>query len=152
MAKSRRKAMKTLTQSKIVDIADYRDLKQGKELLRIAVVSPNKEMLEGLKTEFQDAINLESFDSRFAFEQALKAKDFDAAILDETSLGDDALQLCERVKRQQKMEDLVIFILSNSNAKDKVRSGLEKGCDEWLSTPDDFSGVHRLLKHHLSFR
>lgn len=151
VVKSKRKAIKDLALLKVVNISDYRELRQGKEQRSLALISDRSDLYEGLKAALPEFIEFERFDSRFSFEQALKAREWSGVLLDERSLKDDAIQLCEKIKRQNKMDDLVIFILSESADKDSVRKGLEKGCDEWVTKLDDHSGIIRLLSHHIDF-
>lgn len=148
--KSKKKAMKSLTQSKVVDIADFRSLQTGKEPQKVALVSADKNYAEELRGVLPEGLALLAFDSRFSFEQALKSNDFDALILDERNLHDDALSLCEKLKRQNHMDELIVLILSEDKSKEKVREGLEKGCDEWVTRVDDYTALARLLDHHLS--
>lgn len=150
--KSKRKAIKDLAQSKIVNISDYRELQTGQEAQRIAIVTPNQEYFEKLRQEFPEALHIERFEGRFAFEQSLKSQqEWDAVLLDERDLKDEALQICEKMKRQNRQEELVLFILSEDASKDRVRTGLEKGCDEWVTRVEDTSGIVRLLDHHINF-
>lgn len=152
MAKSKRKAIRSLTQSKVVDIADYRSLSVGKEVQNVACVSSSKELFAGLKDLLPESVNIQAFDGRFAFEQQLKSLEWDAVVIDQRDLKDEALALCERLKRQLQMEDLVVLVLSDDASKELVRLGLEKGCDEWITRLDDLSSVTRLLDHYLGFR
>jgi len=149
--KSKKKAIKDLTQSKVVNISDYRSLQKGQEGQKIALVSEDKALFEELKKLLPERIELKCLESRFALEQSLKnSEEWDAILLDERELKDEAISLCEKLKRQNKMEELVLFILSGTNEKDKVRAGLEKGCDEWISRPEDATGILRLLDHYLN--
>ena len=148
--KSKLKAIKDLTQGKIVDIGQYRSLYQGQEGQRVAVVTQDATLFEALQNQLPKKLQVMQFDGRFSFEQTLKGtEEWDAVILDERELADEVLQLCEKLKRQGKMEDSVLIVLSASNDKERVRAGLEKGCDEWLSRPDDVNGLVRLLDHYL---
>lgn len=151
MAHSKRKALKDLTQSKVVDIANYRDLKQGREAQLLALVSDDKDFIKEFKEQLPEDVECHAFETRFAFEQALKSKEWDSVILDERSLKDDALLVCEKIKRQNKMEELIIIIFSDEAAKERVRKGLEMGCDEWVTQAEP-KGLLRLISHHLAFR
>lgn len=153
MVRSKRKAIKSLAQSKIVDISDYRKLQHGGNATKLAFVTEDKEMYDKLQESTKKGAQVELFDSRFSFEQTLKTKnsgDWDAVILDERSLKEEALSLCEKLKRQSKLEDLVLLIVSDDSSKKKVREALEKGCDEWITRMDDVTGIRRLLEHHLN--
>lgn len=150
MGKSKRKAIKDLAQSKVVNIGDYRELSRVKESQKLALISTDKSLGESLKTALAPKRELEVFDSRFSFEQKLKAQEWDAVLLDQRDMGDEALQLCEKLKRQGPLEDSIMMILSNSSEKDLVRRGLEKGCDEWVTRFDDPTHLTRLIDHYLS--
>ncbi len=148
--KSRRKALKTLTQEKVVQISDYRNLKNGRSMRRLALVSSDKELAENLQKEFQDDdIEVHLFDSRFSLEQALKLGDWDGVLLDERNLRDDALSVCEKLKKTAKTDELIVMIISNNVSKDVIRQGYEKGCDEWITRLDDVNLLAKLLAHHL---
>lgn len=149
--KSKRKAIKDLTQSKIVNISDYRDLRTGRESRALAFVTEKPADFQTLNKDLPEGMQFEFFDSRFSFEQSMKNKEWAAVFLDERSLKDDALQICEKLKRQNKMEELIVFVLSNSGDKNLIRRGFEKGCDEWITKIDDSQGMIRLLGHHLDF-
>ena|GEM_PF-4839641 len=152
VVKSKRKSIKSLAQSKIVNIADYRDLQKGQEAQSIAVLTKDEKLFSSLKEILSDNLNVCQLDSRFALEQSLKSnQEWDAILIDERDLKDEALNLCEKLKRQNKMDETILFILSDDSSKDRVRSGLEKGCDEWVTRLSDMSGVARLLDHYLSF-
>jgi DNA-binding response OmpR family regulator len=150
--KSKKKALKSLTQSKVVSIGEYRNLRQGREAQCLAVVTKNQAFFDEVKKGLPSFLDVRHFDGRFSFEQALKSKEWDALILDERELKDEALGLCEKLKRQSHMDELLVVILSNDSSKDRVRQGLEKGCDEWVTKPEDVSSLVRLLDHHLNFK
>lgn len=150
MVKSRKKAMKDLAQSKIVNIKDYRSLRQKRDARKVVVVSGNETLVEQMKNALPQGVELKHFENRFAFEQGNnKNADWDVLFLDERELEDEAIQLCEKIKRQSKMEDVVVFILSEKSDKEKVREGFEKGCDEWVTKLDDIESVVGLIDHHL---
>lgn len=150
VVKSKKKAIRNLAQSKVVDIGDYRDLQGSQESQKIAFISSDQDLFTSFVESLPKNIESERFDSRFDFEKTMKSKDWDALILDERSLKDEALNLCEKLKRQQMMDELVVFILSEDTTKEKVRSGLEKGADEWVSGEQSASSLIRLLDHHLN--
>lgn len=150
MIKARRKAMRNLLQGKIVNISDYRSLRTGRSTRKIAVVSDDKILLSGLKEKLKDDAEVLDFDSRFSLEQALKSGDWDGIVLDDRTLKDDTLVLCEKLKRQGKFEDIFLMILSTNDSKDAVRVGYEKGCDEWVTKFENVEHVSRLLSQHLS--
>lgn len=150
MPKSKRKAIRDLAQSKVVDIANYRSLSRGREAQQLALISSDQAMISELKKLLEPNRELQVFDGRFSLEQAVKSTDFDAVIIDERLLQDEALQLCEKLKRQSQLEELVILILSESSDKERVRESLEKGCDEWVSRLDDLPGFVKLVDHYLS--
>lgn len=150
--KSKKKALKSLTQSKVVSIGEYRSLRQGREAQTVAVVTKKAEFFDNLKKQLPEFLDVRLFDGRFSFEQAVKSKDWDVLILDEREMKDDALSLCEKLKRQAHMDELLVIILSEDSSKERVRAGLEKGCDEWLTKPEDVPGLVRLLDHHLNFK
>lgn len=150
--KSKKKALKSLTQSKVVSIGEYRSLRQGREAQCLAVVTQDQKFFEEVKKSLPAFLDVRHFDGRFSFEQAVKSKEWDALILDERQLKDEALSLCEKLKRQSQMDELLVVILSNDSSKDRVRQGLEKGCDEWVTKPEDVLSLARLLDHHLNFK
>lgn len=150
MLKTRRKALKSLLSEKVVSIGDYRSLRSGRGLRKVAIVSTDEIMVKNLRSELGVNVELSAFDSRFSFEQSLKQSEWDIALLDERSLRDDTLALCEKIKRQSKLDDLFVVILSTNNSKDLVRQGFEKGCDEWVSRLDDASHLARLLLQQMA--
>lgn len=148
--KSRRKALKSLIGEKIVSIADYRSMRNGKTARRLGVVTDNKALAEGLAEQLKLKAEVVTFDSRFALEQSLKSGEWDGVVLDERMLRDEAQGLCEKIKKNQKLEDVFVVILSEKSDKDTVRVGYEKGCDEWITKADDVTHLARLLSHHLN--
>jgi len=150
MAKSKRKQIKDLAQSKIVDISNYRELSKGREAQKIAIITDDKALIDGLKESLGAGRELEIYEGRFPFEQKLKSTEWDAVLLDQRLLKDDTLLICEKMKRQNHMEEVVIIVLSDSADKELVREGLEKGCDEWLTRVEDTMGVVKLIDHYLS--
>jgi CheY-like chemotaxis protein len=150
MLKTRRKALKSLLSEKVVNIGDYRSLRSGRGMRKIAMVTNDQQIVKGLQEELGDHVELAVFDSRFSFEQALKQNEWDIALLDERVLRDDTLTLCEKIKRQNKLDDLFVIILSPNASKDLVRQGFEKGCDEWVSKFDDARHLARLLSQHIN--
>lgn len=150
MMKSRRKALKSLTQEKVVNIADYRTIRNGRSLRKVAVVTNDQNLITELTAHLQNQAEIVGFDSRFSLEQGLKQGEWDGVLLDERLLQDDALTLCEKVKKQNKFEDLFVVIISDNSSKDLVRVSYEKGCDEWITRVDDANHLSRLLVHHLS--
>jgi DNA-binding response OmpR family regulator len=127
-------------------------LRQGREAQCLAVVTQDQKFFEEVKKSLPAFLDVRHFDGRFSFEQAVKSKEWDALILDERQLKDEALSLCEKLKRQSQMDELLVVILSNDSSKDRVRQGLEKGCDEWVTKPEDVQSLARLLDHHLNFK
>ena len=153
MMKSRRKALRSLTQEKVVSIGDYRKLRHGKTLKRVAFVTSDKALAEGIKAHFQTSSETEIhlFDGRFSLEQALKTGEWDGVLLDERAMREDAIALCEKLKRHSsKFEDLFVVILSDNADKELIRKGYESGCDEWISKMGDTTNLARLLEHHIS--
>lgn len=150
MLKTRRKALKNLLSEKVVNIGDYRSLRSGRGLRKVAMVTTDEALIKALRAELGEAIELAAFDSRFSFEQSLKQNEWDVALLDERALRDDTLTLCEKIKRQNKLEDLFVIILSSNTSKEIVRQGFEKGCDEWVSKFDDTAHLARLLLQQMA--
>ncbi len=150
MLKARRKALKSLLQEKVVNIADFRSLASARAVRRIGVVSGDPTLTEGLQTKLQGVAEVSIFDSRFTLEQALKANEWDAIVLDERTLVDDTLTLCEKIKRQGKGEEIFVMILSEKSGKDLVRQGFEKGCDEWVTKFESVDHLARLLSQSIS--
>ncbi len=150
MLKTKRKALKTLLQEKVVSIGEYRDLRSGRGARRIAVVSTDKEMCKGLTQYLEGKAEIVEFDSRFSLEQALKQGEWDGILLDERTLHEDTLSLCEKLKRQNKLDDIFVIILSGNSSKEIVRLGYEKGCDEWITRFDDVNHLARLLSQHMA--
>ena len=148
--KSKRKALKNLTQEKVVNIGDYRDLRNGRSIRRLAIVTTDQAVIEGLKKELQGNAEVYAFDSRFSLEQNLKNGEWDGVLLDERNLHEDAIALCEKIKKQIRSEDLFVVILSDNSEKEIVRSGYEKGCDEWITRLDDVTHLSRLISHHMN--
>lgn len=151
MLKARKKALKSLLQGKVVNISDYRSLRTGRSLRRIAMASTDKDLVQGMTDKLKEDAEVIVFDSRFSMEQALKTGDWDGIVLDERTLKDDTLTLCEKLKRQGRFEDVFLMILSANSEKDVVKQGYEKGCDEWVTKFDSVEHVVRLLSQHLSF-
>ncbi|MDB5037326.1 MAG: hypothetical protein JWQ35_854 [Bacteriovoracaceae bacterium] len=150
MLKTRRKALKTLLSEKVVSIGDYRNLRSGRSLRRVALVTTDQELIKVLSANLISQAEIIPFDSRFSFEQAIKQGDWDSALLDQRILKDDTLPLCEKLKRQNKLEDLYVIILATDSSKDAVRQGYEKGCDEWITRFDDLNHLARLLSQHIA--
>ncbi len=150
MIKARRKAMRSLLQGKVVNISDYRTLRTGRGSRKIALVSDNKVLVAGLKESLKNDAEVVDFEGRFSLEQALKSGEWDGIVLDDRTLKDDTLVLCEKLKRHGKFEDVFLMIVSLNDSKDVVRLGYEKGCDEWVTKPDSVEHVSRLLSQHLS--
>lgn len=150
MLKTRRKAMKSLLSGKVVSIGDYRSLRNGRGVRRIAMITNDQPMLEGVQEHLGDFVEVICFDSRFSFEQSLKQSEWDLVLLDERTLREDTFALCEKLKRQNKLEDLYVIILSSNVTKEVVRQGFEKGCDEWISKFDDPVHLARMLSLHIS--
>lgn len=150
MMKSKRKALKSLTQEKVVSIGDYRSMRQGKSLRKIGVVTGDKTMFEGLHKQLNAQAELAIFDSKTSLETALKQGEWDGVLIDERHLHDEALNLCEKIKKTAKYEDLFVVIVSDKSTKDLVRVGYEKGCDEWITKVDDVAHLSRLLSHHMT--
>ena len=148
--KSRRKALRVMSQEKVVNISNYRDLRNGRSARKVALVTTDKNLIEGLKEQLKDQAELQAFDGRFALEQGLKSGEWDGILLDERTLSKEALTLCEKIKRQGKFEELFVVILSNDASKDLVREGYEKGCDEWITKVDDYAHLARLVSHHMN--
>ena len=107
-------------------------------------------MVDKLNEQLQTSAEIQIFDSRFSLEQGLKNGEWDGVVLDERTLHEDALSLCEKLKRQNRFEDLFVIILSNDSSKEIVRLGYEKGCDEWITRLDDTNHLARLLSHHMA--
>lgn len=118
--------------------------------MAIALVGQSEELYEALKKALPEEVEFVLFDSRFSFEKAVKDKEWSAVLIDETSLKEDAVALCEKLKRQNRMEELVVIILSDAAPKDQVRQAFEKGADEWVGRLEDPNGIIRLLDHHVS--
>ena len=150
MQKTRRKALKSLLQEKVVNIADYRTLKTGRGPRRLALVTTDAVLASALEELLKSNVEVHKFDSRFSLEQGLKNSEWDGVILDERTLRDDTLSLCEKLKRQNKMEELVVLILSANVTKEVVKEGFEKGCDEWVTKFDDANYLARLVQQHLN--
>jgi DNA-binding response OmpR family regulator len=70
--------------------------------------------------------------------------------LDERVLQEEASTLCEKIKKNSKLEDVFVVILSEVTDKEAVRIGYEKGCDEWITKAQDVTHLARLLSHHLN--
>jgi DNA-binding response OmpR family regulator len=149
MVKSKTKAIRSLTQEKVVNIGDYRHLKTGQSLKKLAVLGKNKDLFEALKKDLDGIAELIHYDSPFSLEKASKAADWDGLLIDERELKDEAIPICEKLKKSSKFEDSFIVIISDDSAKDRVREGYEKGVDEWITRLESPDYLAKLLSHHL---
>ena len=149
MLKARRKALKNLLQEKVVNISDFRSLATGRAVRRIAIASADKSLAEGLISRLKGVAEVSAFESRFLLEQALKSQEWDSVVLDERTLVDDTMALCEKIKRQGKGDDVFVMILSENSSKEVVRQGFEKGCDEWVTKLENIDHLARLLSQSL---
>ena len=150
MTKSRRKALKSITQEKVVNIGDYRHLKSGRTVRKVAVLSTNQAMIEGLTKQLEKEAELDVFDTQVALENGIKKGEWDGIVLDHRDLKDDTISLCEKLKKTGKLEEVFVVILSDDDSKDTVRVGYEKGVDEWITRLDDLDHLAKLIAHHLS--
>jgi len=150
MVKSRRKALRTLSQEKVVNIGDYRHLKTGHNIKQMAFVTKDKALFEGVKAQLEELAEVTFFDSIFALEKSLKKEEWDGIVIDHRDFSDEVIVLTEKLKKEAKMEDVFVVILSNDSSKEVVREGYEKGIDEWITRLDDEEYLAKLLSHHLS--
>lgn len=150
MLKSRRKALRNLLQEKVVNIGDYRDLRQGRAARKIGIFSADAKLIEAVKADLAQSADIQGFDGRFSLESALKSAEWDGFVLDDRDLKADTLALCEKIKKAPRAEEMFVVILSDQKNKDIIRQGFEKGCDEWVANTTDAGTLARLLLHHLS--
>lgn len=148
MAKSRNKDTESLLQEKVVDINSYRTIQSKREDLQFAIVSESKELYETLREHIGNKAIVQHFDSPFSFEKGLKETQFDVILLDERSTHEEALQLCEKLKRQSDGDEVSVLIVSDNNDKKRVRKGYETGCDEWITRLDDLPYLANLLVYY----
>jgi len=120
--------------------------------MKLLIVEDEKELLEDLKTRFQEACF--SVDTAANGEQGLrliKTNDYDAVILDNNLPKKTGVQICREAREAG--EKTPIIILSILSGTDKKVTLLEAGADDYLTKPFSFrellARVKALLRRNL---
>jgi len=137
-------------QGKVVDLDEYRVLRQLQEPAMVLVVDEERALRQALTHRLeQEGYRVVAVDGPEALTQAIAATPFDLILLDLQLPWLNGLELCAALKAERSLRDIPVVLLSGRGSKADVRKGFEVGCDEYLTKPLDMPRLVRTLKYML---
>lgn len=139
-----------LLRSKVVNLDEYRVLRQHQEPATVLVVDDERALGQALvRILEQEGYRVMAVDGPEALQQAIESHPLDLILLDIRLPWLNALEFCAALKSERALRDIPVVLLSGPVAKEDVRKGFEAGCDEYLTKPVDMQRLVRTFKYML---
>jgi CheY-like chemotaxis protein len=139
-----------LLRSKVVNLDEYRVLRQREEPATVLVVDDERALRQTLvRILEQEGYRVIAVEGPEALQQAIEANPFDLVLMDLQLPWINGLEFCAALKSQPTLRDIPVVLLSGRAAKADVRQGFEAGCDEYLVKPVDAQRLVRTVKYML---
>ena len=141
---------KAVAQSKVVNLAAYREAVNNTRTQTILVVDDEPVMRNAIKRIFEKG-PYKVFMAKDGMELSKIIEDaqFDLVLLDVNLPWVNGLELCRLIKNHPTLKKMPVAIVSGNKSEDDIRKGFEAGCDEYITKPfevDDIqSTVTKLL-------
>ena len=116
---------------------------------KILVIDDEPHIVDLIKLTLQNEYEIiEAYTSREAMSK-LKSENPDLILMDIMMPGEEGYQLCERIRKSKKNQDIpIIFVSAKNQHEDKMRS-IDVGADDYLTKPFEPVELEKKVKANL---
>lgn len=135
-----------LLDKKVINLSDFRALKNFSDIRTILVVDDDEIMRNALKRilEAQGYKTLQAQDG-LELSKMLETTKLDMILLDINLPWVDGLELCRLIKTHYNFKNVPLIIVSARKDKEDVEKGIEAGADDYLTKPFDIDQMIALV-------
>ncbi len=118
----------------------------------LLVVEDNEDVLLFIKSHFKkEFLILEALNGKNGLDMAIKTIP-DIVVSDIMMPGMDGMELCEKIKKDERTSHIPVILLTSLSSKESVKEGLMKGADDYITKPFDIDMLQTKIENLLIMR
>lgn len=138
---------KKITEKKVVNLADFRQLKAAIDIRKVLVVDDDEVMRNALKRILEaENFNVLLAEDGLELSKVLETTRLDLVLLDVNLPWVDGYELCKLIKNHHALKQVPLILVSGRKTKEDVEKGFEAGCDDYVTKPFDIDFMMDVIK------
>jgi DNA-binding response OmpR family regulator len=130
--------LKKLSEQKVVNLSDYRELNKSENVKTILVVDDEDVMCNAMyRMLSKDGYRVLTAQDGTEFSKIIESTRLDLILLDVNMPWVNGYEICKLVKGHPKHRDVPLFFVSARDTDDDIEKGYAAGCDEYITKPFD---------------
>lgn len=139
-----------LAQGKVVNLADFRELKKAAEPHTILVVDDEEVMRNALKRILErEGYRVLLAEDGMELSKILEHNRMDMILLDVNLPWVDGYELCRMIKEHSVLRAVPLVLISGRKAKEDVEKGFAAGCNDYIGKPFDVEHLTKVINRSL---
>jgi DNA-binding response OmpR family regulator len=139
-----------LSENKIVNLSDFRQLKKSHEARPILVVDDDEVMRNAMKRILDDeGYQVLMAEDGMELSKILETTRLELILLDVNLPWVDGLELCRIIKGHTEMSKVPLLLVSARKTKEDIEAGFQAGCDDYLTKPFDVDRMIAAIRKQL---
>lgn len=135
-----------LAQGKVVNLADFRELRQNPEMRTILVVDDEEVMRNALKRILErEGFRVLLAEDGVELSKILETGRMDMILLDVNLPWVDGYELCGMIKDHASLRQIPLILLSARKAKEDIERGFAAGCNDYIGKPFDVDYLTKVI-------
>lgn len=141
---------KKLLEKKVIDLSEFKDLKENDQENTILVVDDDEVMRAALKRVLEaEGYHILLASDGMEFSKVLENRKLDLILLDVNLPWVDGYELCSLVKSHHSFKQIPIIMISARSNPDDIERGFESGCNEYVVKPFEVDEISQKIKNIL---
>lgn len=131
-----------IARHKVVNLADFRDLKAAIDVRTILVVDDDEIMRSALKRILEaEGYKVMTAGDGLELSKLLEVNRLDMILLDVNLPWVDGFELCRLIKAHHNLKGVPLILISGRKSKEDVELGFECGADDYITKPFDIDHI-----------
>ena len=139
-----------ITGRKVVNLCEFRDLRDASESRTVLVVDDDEVMRSGLKRVLEsEGYQVIVAQDGLELSKVLETTQLDLVLLDVNLPWVDGYELCQLIKGHQSLQKVPLILVSSRNSKADVEKGFDCGCTDYITKPFEIDYIIEIVKNAL---
>lgn len=139
-----------ITEKKVVNLSDFRELKAAIDVRTILVVDDDEIMRSALKRILEaEGYKVLMAEDGLELSKVLETTRLDMVLLDVNLPWVDGFELCRLIKSHHSLKDVPLILVSGRKSKEDVERGFDMGADDYVTKPFDIDYMIEVINEKL---